>query len=234
MLVIGLSGWKRSGKDMLAEYLIREHGFKRLAFADPLKETVMADAKLSREQVYSQALKEMPLSQYPLAPKDEFSRHIAEIMWSECRFADGSKPSYGKPFRDGGKYIAVKVDAEGGQTSLEPLYFTPRALLILAGSVQRSWNSDFWVEKAFAGLDPNGRYVIADLRYRSEIAACDKAVGEGKFVPVRIERFDTNPSTDSSECDLDCHPFWHRINNKDSTKEEACAQMEQILKEIEG
>ena len=35
--IIGISGRKRSGKDTFAEQLVKEHGFTRIAFADPLK-----------------------------------------------------------------------------------------------------------------------------------------------------------------------------------------------------
>jgi len=41
-MIIGLSGYKRSGKDLVAAYLVKEHGFERKAFADPLKRSVAA------------------------------------------------------------------------------------------------------------------------------------------------------------------------------------------------
>jgi len=37
-MIIGLSGYARSGKDSVAEYLVQHHGFTRLAFADNLKQ----------------------------------------------------------------------------------------------------------------------------------------------------------------------------------------------------
>src|SRR5215831_5913870 len=41
-MIIGLSGLKQSGKDTIAAYLVKEHGFERKAFADPLKQSVAA------------------------------------------------------------------------------------------------------------------------------------------------------------------------------------------------
>jgi hypothetical protein len=41
-MIIGLAGFKGSGKDTVAAYLIKEHGFERKAFADPLKRSVAA------------------------------------------------------------------------------------------------------------------------------------------------------------------------------------------------
>src|SRR5215831_5235859 len=39
-MLIGLTGMKHSGKDTVAAYLVKEHGFERRAFADPLKKSV--------------------------------------------------------------------------------------------------------------------------------------------------------------------------------------------------
>ena len=41
-MIIGLKGLKNSGKDTVAAYLIKQHGFERKAFADPLKRSVAA------------------------------------------------------------------------------------------------------------------------------------------------------------------------------------------------
>ena len=41
-MIIGLSGYARSGKDTVAETLIREFGFERVAFADPIREILYA------------------------------------------------------------------------------------------------------------------------------------------------------------------------------------------------
>lgn len=39
---IALSGWARSGKDSIAEYLVKEHGYTQVSFADPLREALVA------------------------------------------------------------------------------------------------------------------------------------------------------------------------------------------------
>lgn len=41
-MIIGLVGEKNSGKDSVAAYLIKEYGFERKAFADPLKRSIAA------------------------------------------------------------------------------------------------------------------------------------------------------------------------------------------------
>lgn len=40
--LIGLSGYARSGKDSVADILCRDHGFVRVAFADPIRESLYA------------------------------------------------------------------------------------------------------------------------------------------------------------------------------------------------
>ena len=39
-MIIGLSGYAQSGKDTIAEYLINNHGFTKVAFADPIREAL--------------------------------------------------------------------------------------------------------------------------------------------------------------------------------------------------
>jgi len=37
-MIIGLSGYAQSGKDTVAKYLVDNHGFERVAFADPIRD----------------------------------------------------------------------------------------------------------------------------------------------------------------------------------------------------
>ena len=39
-MIIGLSGYAQVGKDTVANYLIKEHGYRRVAFADPIREAL--------------------------------------------------------------------------------------------------------------------------------------------------------------------------------------------------
>jgi hypothetical protein len=40
-MLIGLAGWARSGKDTLADYLVVFHDYKKVAFADPMREALV-------------------------------------------------------------------------------------------------------------------------------------------------------------------------------------------------
>ena len=39
-MLIGLTGYAQSGKDTVAEYLVEHYGYRRIAFADPLREAL--------------------------------------------------------------------------------------------------------------------------------------------------------------------------------------------------
>jgi len=41
-MIIGLSGYARSGKDTVAKFLVDEYGFERIAFADPIRNILYA------------------------------------------------------------------------------------------------------------------------------------------------------------------------------------------------
>lgn len=38
--IIGISGWARSGKDTIADYLVEHHGFVKLSLATPMREAL--------------------------------------------------------------------------------------------------------------------------------------------------------------------------------------------------
>lgn len=40
-MIVGLSGYARSGKDTVAQILVEKYGFERIAFADPIREMLV-------------------------------------------------------------------------------------------------------------------------------------------------------------------------------------------------
>lgn len=50
-MIIGLLAKKRHGKDTIADYLVEHHGFRKLHFADPLKNICKELYKFSDEQL---------------------------------------------------------------------------------------------------------------------------------------------------------------------------------------
>jgi hypothetical protein len=212
-VIIAVSGWKRSGKDTAAEFLINNYGAKRLAFADPLKEGVAAEFGLTRAFIDDPATKEAPLLDMMVSPRDSYSRMIAEFMFKEFRTSDGKTPT-SISYIEGAFVGWVKSDPPMRASHFEPLYWTPRALCILKGSTMRSADADYWVKRAAAQASTGGLYVISDLRYTNEANSL-KASG-AKVITVRINRFETSPSNDPSERDLDNYVFDYVIENKGS------------------
>lgn len=100
------------------------------------------------------------------------------------------------------------------QSELSSGYWTPRALCILEGSVKRSVYANYWVKQVLGEVieNPNSRYVITDLRYKSEVDVLNMLFPE--VLLLRVERKGLVLTTqDPSERDLDDYPFETRILN---------------------
>lgn len=216
MIVIAVSGWKGSGKDTMAEYLVNDYGYTRVAFADVLKEMVAEQYNIPLNSCHLPELKEMPLLQYPVESKDGFSSMIHNFMVREFRSKNGGIPAHLENTDDGtrgwvdGKYVEV--------------FWTPRALCILEGSVKRSATSEYWVQRVIkkindtAQKDPRAKFVISDLRYQSEVDQLQEAWPEN-LATCRVVRFNSSPSTDPSERDLDDAVLDYEIDNTNSIYE---------------
>lgn len=207
-MIVAISGWKGSGKDLIANYLVKHYGAVRIAFADPLKDGVASQYSIPRDSLDRIDQKESPIVSLPVKPQDKFSRMIAEFMFKEFRSINGEVPS------DFGYDEAGFFGVCGRDTF--PLYWTPRALAILEGSTKRSADANHWVKQAVSQVKPDGLYVISDLRYTNEINALHTAAPNQVLV-VRVDRFDVSPSSDPSERDLDAFPFPYVLNNRSTT-----------------
>jgi len=230
MLIIALSGWAKSGKDTAAKILISDYGFSRVAFADPLKNTVAQQFDLERQSLDDQALKEAPLLDMMVEPRDPFTRMIAEFMHKEFRTKTGKQCDsfyyhYNSEDIADASFLGVMSgpDETGELVQwMEPLYWTRRALMMVEGSSKRSTNPNYWVDRAIKTARSQNKelVVISDLRYKNEIYAMKMALGnDDELVTVRINRFENSPSSDPSERDLDDAEFDLYIENRGSIDE---------------
>jgi hypothetical protein len=214
MIVVAISGWKRSGKDTAAAYLV-DNGFTKSAFADVLKDMVAAEYNIPRSHCDDPEFKEAPILTLPVIPKDDFTLNIAKLLYKEFRTERGH-PVMEYYVDPSGAFLGV-LGRDLGQ-----LYWTPRALCILKGSVNRAVDSSYWVGRTVENInslmDPgteesdDHRFVISDLRYRSEVEQLRQAFGKD-LVTIRINRFQDVNSTDPSERDLDNYKFDITIEN---------------------
>lgn len=58
-MLIGLCGYKGSGKDTVADILVKDYGFVKKSFAEPLKEGLKSLFDLSDEQLHDSEQKEL-------------------------------------------------------------------------------------------------------------------------------------------------------------------------------
>jgi len=77
-MIVGLGFRARSGKDTVGEYLQKEYGFERIAFADALKRGCMEMFGLTYEQAYGN-LKEVVDEYWSTTP-----RYILQKVGTEC------------------------------------------------------------------------------------------------------------------------------------------------------
>lgn len=223
MKLLALSGWKQSGKDSLADYLIAKHEATRVSFADPLKDMAAAEYGVPRKAFDLSSRKEQPILSMPVNPQDAFSKTLCEFMFKEFRDLTGRQPQ-SFVYDEGGFCGSFGI-------ARATLYWTPRALAILKGSSNRAVRSDFWVAQAIKLVKSrDGLIVLSDLRYKSEMAQMREAFGSD-MVTLRVQRYDTSPSTDSSERDLDDGKFDFHVDNR-GTLEELYAKMKAILAQL--
>jgi hypothetical protein len=71
-LLIGIHGKARAGKDTAAAHMVRQYGFVRTAFADPLKRAAKEMFGLTHEQTYSDELKEVLIPHWGYSPRQLF------------------------------------------------------------------------------------------------------------------------------------------------------------------
>lgn len=231
-VIVALSGWAKSGKDTLANHLIDKKKAKKISFAEPLKARVSDDFNLSSDYMHNQDKKEVPLYDIPVEPKDQFSLMIAKYLVKEFRSWTGQIAEtwfYGQTeSSDEKKFLGILKDGKKVK-----LFWTPRAMMIVEGSTKRSIDCNFWVKKAIEKAEKNGLFVIADLRYKSELDGIANTINpEDKLITIRVNRFESTQSQDSSERDLDDATFDYVIENKGSL-EEYMEKINNILNEIE-
>jgi len=210
-----MSGYKRSGKDTAAQFLIESRGFERRAFADSLKDDTAKFLGISRSAMDDAFLKEKAIIEAPVRAFDPFSKMINEFLIKEFRTSEGEQAINFEWLNN----TLFAIECDGMNTERKKLFWTPRAACIFLGSVGRTFDSDHWVDRALPLNNSTGNIVVSDFRYRSEYNRVVEMFGAYNVRTVRIDRFDFVNSTDPSERDLDDFEFDVRIENKGTLEE---------------
>ena len=88
MILIGLMGYKQSGKDTCADYLVRHHGFQKYAFAEPVKQVCKIMFQLETSQMEDEQKEKLDM-RWNMTPRqmmqkvgtDMVRNHLGKDFW---------------------------------------------------------------------------------------------------------------------------------------------------------
>ena len=160
MYVLGLRGKRGAGKDFLTKNVLSPYyGAKPYAFADELKRQVKESYGLTDLHMSDLKLKEAPLLEYPVNPKDELAKVICSFFSSNKAF----------PTIDGKEY------------------WSPRLMLIAEAQYKRAIDPDYWANFIFRKITSEGPEfaVITDVRFPETEGMMIKEKLNGKVIDIK-------------------------------------------------
>lgn len=206
-LIIAISGKMQNGKDTIGNYLIAKYKFKRIGFADKLKEVCMTynnstaqlcafwNKKVARE-VLNDEKRESEV--------DALVQKVCPGVWRKLTYDEcfGTKTDYSR--------LTLQEFAQG----------------------MRQLKADCWVECVIKKCsEEGGRWVITDVRYKNEAFAIEVSENAQIWRVIRNIPLPGTGSSHISETDLDTFPFEVYINN-DGTIEELHQKVDKLIKSL--
>lgn len=148
-IIVGLHGNTGAGKDTVADYMCRKHGFRAVAFADALKSDLSAMFD---------------------APVNLFTDRSTKQVPTTCLTLDRCKSD---------KFVDWFIGTSAGETeagnmgeSMMHLPRSPRWIMQTYGTDYcRSLNSPYWIDRlqhTLAEFDDDAKVVISDVRFVDE------------------------------------------------------------------
>jgi hypothetical protein len=208
---IGFCGFKGSGKDTAADYLVARYGYTKISLADPLKRVCQQIFSFPADHLWGpSSLRELP---------DE--------RW---RFS-GLYPLNGTTLRrvelDTARFYQRESDGE-----FFPEFITPRlALQTLGTEWGRRMNPNLWVSSCLNHIrqTDNPKHSISDVRFVNELTC----IQEGGGVVVRLTR-GSRESSHPSELELESIPFesFDFVVHNLSTKEDLYRSLDEIMLKV--
>jgi hypothetical protein len=160
-IIIGIMGQARAGKDTMANHLVKNYGFVRIALADEIKRIEMRLWDMTEEQCWGDDLKEVPDLRYPLPGKGHLTPRVgAQIIGTEV-----ARSAYPDTW--------VRILQNNANAVLNGTHYYDRAKGILPNRRIRRFFS-----KKPAGI------VVPDIRFMNEIDGIHKEGG----VVIRVRR----------------------------------------------
>lgn len=205
-MIIVLAGAMGSGKDTIGDILAKNHGFRKIAFADPLKKMAkLAFPAFTDEDLYGSSSKRS--TQYPQYPFSGICPHCG-VTCDDAK--DDPTEAY---WPEGYRYHCEPCDMNYTE------FVSPRlALMTLGTEWGRRLYSNIWVDAAFEfikmtpktiflpkGYDA-GDWVITDCRFKNEVEGSRQNGG----LVVRLTRnMDVSTTSHASEAELKTIPMSH-------------------------
>jgi len=134
---VGICGKAGSGKDTIGDYLVENHGFKKISLAGPIKRLVQDIFVLTDEELNDRVLREQPMPEWDdwsvrrllqFIGTEMFRKNLWEDIWvkslwrrvvldteSDYVVTDVRFPNELEYLKDGGKeqFLSIKVVREG-------------------------------------------------------------------------------------------------------------------------
>jgi hypothetical protein len=175
-MIVGIAGLAGSGKDTAADFLVKDHGFAKIAFADPMKRFCREIFDFTEEQLWG-------ASEHRNSPDPRYPREVERAV----QVAPGARGIGGfvkvTEFLTP-RYALQTLGTEYGRNCFPSIWvdYALRVAKRLDGKRARysAMRGDFEV----LGADPLCGVVISDCRFMNEIDAIRRAGGK----TIRIVR----------------------------------------------
>ena len=166
--VIALAGNMGVGKDTLADELVRNHGYRRTAFARALKDLAAYVFGYDHATLWgASALRNAPDSR---AAFDGYWMDVEELIYERAEFREMVNALF--PLIPFSRPQAALLKLIRDDLSLKYEALTPRYVLQRLGT---EWGRELWedvwlhaVKSEIEDHDPDGKWVITDCRFANE------------------------------------------------------------------
>src|SRR5688500_16255634 len=196
MAIVCFSGKKGAGKDTAAEILVKNHDFKRIALADPLRELCSKVFGIEFNTFLDPDKKDKELPERIVLDFHHIDK-LREIIEEEWGFE-------------------ITMEArEAMEEHHGTIFRTPRDVLVTVGTelIRDHVRPDIWIILAFSAITKHGgSVVITDVRFQNERDAFSKA--GAVLCLVKRPGFDEGGRTEEMGSDDQYEVIFHNAAEK--------------------
>ena len=181
-MILGICGRAGSGKDTVADILVRDHGFVKIAIADPLKRVLKDVFHFSDDQLWGPSkLRDAPDPRYPrtVEARAFIARAAVEAgaaIWPtdwlaaiETEFGEGAVYHFLTPRR-----AAQRLGTEFGRECYSDVWIDKALSGAVELTAELSYHNSYTAQGGFwyvRGVPRPRGVVISDVRFPNEVAA---------------------------------------------------------------